>query len=520
MSTQQDSRIQQAIATSRQYLNVIHSKSLERAQAEELIRTTLRNFAQHYNPGFLDYRKSVTEGGDFASVEWSGRGATFVDALGRTFLDALGGYGLLSLGWSHQKVIAAVKAQLERAPMPTQEMLDWPRGMLANLLAEITPGDLQYAFLVSSGTEAVEGAMKFAKAATGKPGFIAAVRGFHGKTAGSLSLMGKAKFRKPAMPLLGNVYHVPYGDADAVEQQLRIAQEVGNDIAAVVMEPVQGEAGAIVPPDDFWPRLRQLCDEYGVLLIADEVQTGLGRTGALWGVNHWDVVPDIITSAKALGGGVMPIGAFVARPQVWQTFIDDPFFHTTTTGGNPLACAAAIATINVVLEEDLPGQAAAKGDYLLKRLKPMAERYDGIYERVTGKGLLIGQHFRTPEIGYEVSAGLFRRGVLISGTLTNAKTVRIEPPLVIEYDEIDAVLDRLEDTLKAVSGAPVTGDVLQFPVTAAAPVGPAASNGHGNGHVAAHGNGHGKAHKASKSASKRTRKAEAAEPVLSDAAAR
>ena len=185
-----------------------------------------------------------------------------------------------------------------------------------------------------------------------------------------------------------------------------------------------------------------------MLLIADEVQTGLGRTGALWGVNHWDVVPDIITSAKALGGGVMPIGAFIAGPKVWQPFIDDPFFHTTTTGGNPLACAAAIATINVVLEEDLPRQAAEKGDYMLERLKPLAERYDSIYERITGKGLLIGQHFRTPELGYEVSAGLFRRGVLISGTLTSAKTVRIEPPLVIEYDEIDAILDRLEDTLQ------------------------------------------------------------------------
>lgn len=461
MST--NSQPNDAIATSRAYLDIIKSESLTREQGEELVRMTVRNFANHYNPGFLEYRKSVTEGGDFAAVEWSGRGATFTDALGRTYLDCLGGYGLLSLGWSHQKVIDAVKAQLGRAPMPTQEMLDWPRGMLANLLSEITPGDIQYAFIVSSGTEAVEGAIKFAKAATGKSGFIAAVRGFHGKTAGSLSLMGKAKFRKPALPLLPNVYHVPFGDAEAIEQQLRIAREVGNEIAAVVMEPVQGEAGAIVPPDDYWPRLRALCDEYEVLLIADEVQTGLGRTGALWGVNHWNVVPDIICSAKALGGGVMPIGAFMASKRIWQTFIDDPFFHTTTTGGNPLACAAAIATINVVLEEDLPRQAAEKGAYFMERLQPLAGQYDAIYEKITGKGLLIGQHFRTSEIGYQVAAGLFRRGVLISGTLTNATTIRIEPPLVIEYDEIDEVLNRLEDTLKAVSGAPVTGDVLNFP---------------------------------------------------------
>jgi putrescine aminotransferase len=487
-STPQDATLASALETSRAYLDIVNAKSLSRRQAEELVSLTVRNFANHYNPGFLEYRKSVTEGGDFAAVEWSGRGATFTDALGRTYLDCLGGYGLLSLGWSHTKVIAAVKAQLERAPMPTQELLDWPRGMLADLLATITPGDLQYCFFVSSGTEAIEGAMKFAKAATGKSGFIAAVRGFHGKTAGSLSLMGKAKFRKPAMPLLPNVFHVPYGDADAVEQQLRIAREVGNEIAAVVMEPVQGEAGAIVPPDDFWPRLRQLCDEYEVLLIADEVQTGLGRTGALWGVDHWGVVPDILTSAKALGGGVMPIGAFVARPKVWKTFIEDPFFHTTTTGGNPLACVAAIATINVVLEEDLPRQAAEKGAYFMERLQPLARRYDSVYEKITGKGLLIGQHFRDSDVGYQVAAGLFRRGVLISGTLTNAKSIRIEPPLVIEYDEIDEILNRLEDTLKAVTGAPASGDVLQFPAVEPVATGGAA-NGHANGHARGHANG-------------------------------
>lgn len=481
MNGSRKAKTNDALSTARKYLDIIHSPTLTPDQAQALAKQTVTNFGDHYNSGFLQYRKSVTEGGDFAAVEWSGRGATFTDVLGREYIDCLGGYGLLSLGWSHEKVIAAVKAQLDRAPMPTQELLDWPRGMLADLLSKITPGDIDYAFFVSSGTEAVEGAMKFAKAATGKSGFIAAVRGFHGKTAGSLSLMGKAKFRKPAMPLLGNVYHVPFGDADAVEQQLRIAREVGNDIAAVVMEPVQGEAGAIVPPDDFWPRLRALCDEYGVLLIADEVQTGLGRTGALWGVNHWNVTPDIICSAKALGGGVMPIGAFMANKKVWQHFIDDPFFHTTTTGGNPLACAAAIATINVVLEEDLPRQAAEKGDYFKQRLEALASQYDSIYERITGKGLLIGQHFHDGDTGYKVSAGLFQRGVLLSGTLISAQTIRIEPPLVIEYDEIDEVLNRLEDTLKAVSAAPVTGETVSL-ASVAVPAG-AKVNGAAAGRV-------------------------------------
>jgi putrescine aminotransferase len=319
--------------------------------------------------------------------------------------------------------------------------------MLAHLLSEITPGDLQYSFFVSSGTEAVEGAMKLAKLYTRKSGFIAAVRGFHGKTTGSLALTGKSIFRRPALPLHNNVYHVSYGDADAVEQQLYIAREVGNDIAAVVMEPIQGEAGAIVPPDDFWPRLRQICDEYEVLLIADEVQTGMGRTGRLWGMEHWDVVPDIITSAKGLGGGVMPIGAFISTPKIWSVLNNNPFIHTSTTGGNPLACAAAIAAINVTLEEGIVEQAAEKGEYLMQQLKTIAACHSDVYTNVTGKGLLIGQHFISDEIGYAVASGLFKRGVLISGTLNNSRVIRVEPPLVISRQEIDAILNRLEDTL-------------------------------------------------------------------------
>lgn len=439
-----------ALNDSKRYLDIVHKQQLGKSEAEWLIETTVSNFAKYYNSGFIEYRKSVAEAGDFAAVEWTGRGATFKDALGREFIDCLGGFGLFNLGWAHPKVVRAVQAQMEKSPLPTQELLDPLRGMLAHLLAEITPGDLQYSFFVNSGTEAVEGAMKLAKLYTRKSGFIAAVRGFHGKTTGSLSLTGKAAFRRPAMPLLNSVFHVPYGDADAVEQQLRIAREVGNDIAAVVMEPVQGEAGAIVPPDDFWPRLRQLCDEYEVLLIADEVQTGMGRTGKLWGVEHWNVVPDIITSAKALGGGVMPIGAFMSTPKIWSVMNSNPFIHTSTTGGNPLACAAAIAAINVTLEEQIVEQAATKGEYFIKQLKEIAARHPDIYAYITGKGLLIGQHFMNDDVGYAVASGLFKRGVLISGTLNNSRVIRVEPPLVITRAEIDTILNRLEDTIQEI----------------------------------------------------------------------
>jgi putrescine aminotransferase len=278
---------------------------------------------------------------------------------------------------------------------------------------------------------------------------------------GSLSMLGKADFRKPPGVLYGGpVYHVPFGDADAVERQLDICQKTGVEIAAVLMEPIQGEAGAIVPPDDFWPRLREMTRHYGVLLIADEVQTGMGRTGKLWGVDHWEVVPDILAVAKSLGGGVMPVSAFCSTEEIWRVMMDpNPFIHTTTTGGGPLACSAAIAAIQVTLRERLWEQAAAKGEYLIPKLKELAARYPHIYDQayagdgITGRGLLIGMHFKDAEVGYQVAAGLFKRGVLVAGTLTSAHTVRIEPPLVIAIEQLDQVLDRLSDTLAAVSGA-------------------------------------------------------------------
>jgi len=224
---------------------------------------------------------------------------------------------------------------------------------------------------------------------------------------------------------------------------------VGLDIAAVVAEPVQGEAGAIVPPDDYWPRLREICDEYDVLLIADEVQTGLGRTGKLFGVEHWDVIPDIMCLGKALGGGVMPLSAFISTPEIWKVLEKNPFLHSSTFGGNPLACAAGIAAINVTLSEDLPSQAAESGDYFLAGLRDIQSRHPEHLVDVRGKGLLIGVEFDTTEFGYSVASGLFRRGVLVAGTLLNAKTIRIEPALAIPRKLIDEVLGHLDDTLRS-----------------------------------------------------------------------
>ncbi len=419
------------------------------AEREQIEKDTVANFKNHINPGWLQYRKSMTEAGDFASVEWTGQGSIMVDTRGREFIDVLGGFGLYSAGIKHPKIVAAAKAQLDRSPQYSQEMLDSLRAHLGKVLAHLLPGDLQYGFFINSGTEAVDGAMKLAKLCTGKAGFIATEKAFHGKTLGPLGLMGKAVFR-PLLPLLSGIRHVPFGDADAVERALAAAKQVGDGIAAVIAEPIQGEAGAIIPPDNYWPRLREVCDKYGVLLIADEVQTGLGRTGTLFGVDHWDVVPDIICLGKALGGGVIPCSAFFANAKVWECMVPNPFMHSTTTGGNPVACAAALAYLEVMLEEDLPGQAKAKGEYILNHLRQLQTKYPQILTEVRGKGLLIGMEFPTDEMGYQVAAGMFSRRCLTAGTFINAKSIRIEPALNIPYELIDEMLKKLEETFASI----------------------------------------------------------------------
>jgi putrescine aminotransferase len=446
----------EVLKESQKWLDIISSENLSDTEKHVIIQETIENFAFYYNRGYLDYRKSVVEMRDEPALEWSGSDSMLEDILGRKFIDCLGGFGIYSAGMKHPKVVKAVADQLRRMPLSSQELLDPLRAALAKLLGEIAPGDLQYCFFINNGTDAVEGAIKLARVFTGKTNFISSLRGFHGKSCGALSLMGKWEFREPFLPLLPGIQYVEFGDADAVEDELYKADATGKGVAGVIMEPVQGEAGAIVPPDDFWPRIRKACDEYGALLIADEVQTGMGRTGKMFGVEHWNTVPDVMCLGKALGGGVMPLSAFMSTPKIWKNLETNPFIHTSTFGGNPLACAAGIAAINVTLEEDLPGQAYTKGRYLLGELIALQIRYDRLLKQARGKGLLLGLEFVNKEIGYKVVSGLFKRGVLVAGTLTNSKVVRIEPALNIPETMIDEILERLEDTLKEIDRTELT----------------------------------------------------------------
>ena len=433
---------QEVLKDTKRLLELVAKREVNEEDRKWVQQMVLNSYENHVNPGILEYRKSVST--DYTAIEWADSENSFLDLHGKKYIDLLGGFGIHNVGHRHPKVVKAVNDQLNRQALHSQELLEPFRAALAKLVNDITPGDLQFSFFGNSGSEAVEGAMKLAMLHTGRKSFIAAVGGFHGKTLGALSCTARASFRQPFLPILPDCYHVPFGDADAVEDILKSADQVGNDVAAVIMEPVQGEGGINVPPDDYLPRLRDLCDRYGSLLILDEVQTGMGRTGKLFACEHWNVVPDIMCLAKALGGGVTPIGAFVSTKAIWEHLIPEPWLHSSTFGGNPLSCVAAIAGIEVLLEEKLVERSEKMGNYIMTKLKALRRHNPKLMLDVRGKGLMIGIEFPSDEIGYEMAKTLFDRGILVAGTLFHAKTLRIEPPLTITQQEVDLALSVME----------------------------------------------------------------------------
>lgn len=406
---------------------------------DRLAEETLERYRLYVNPGLVRLYRFA----NMNTIEWEAQGAIVRDVHGKEYLDCSGGPAIFNVGHRHPKVVAAVRAQLDRMPMSVRAMPRKPEADLAALLAEITPGDLQYTFFTNSGAEANEGALKLARLATGKPGFVATIGAFHGKTFGALSASGRELYKTPFAPLVPGFTHVPFGDLRALEAALT------DQTAAVILEPIQGEAGVIIPPDDYLPGVRAICTKRGVLLIADEVQTGFGRTGKMFACEHWGVTPDILTMAKALGGGVMPIGAFTGRPALWEALVRNPYLHSTTFGGSPMACAAGIATIEVLREEHLVERAAELGTYLLSQLRQVARRHASVVKEVRGKGLLVGMEFTHPDIVLLVTAEALQRGVIVFYSLNNPAAFRIAPPLVITKEQLDRAVAVLDESITA-----------------------------------------------------------------------
>lgn len=357
---------------------------------------------------------------------------------GRRILDFISGIAVNNVGHGCPEVLRAIQGQVERHLhlMVYGEVVQEAQVALAKRLAEIAPGELSMTFFSNSGAEAIEGALKLCRKATGRSRIVAFAGGYHGDTLGALSLSGEPRYRKPFEPLLPDVQVLPFDVPDALE-------EIDEQVAGVVVEPVQGEAGVRVPGPGFLPELSARCREVGAVLILDEVQTGIGRTGRWFACEHWGVVPDCLVMAKAVGGG-MPLGAFIGRPELMHSLsIDPPFSHVTTFGGHPVSCAAGLAALQVIDAQGLLERAESMGQYLRGAISALA----GV-EEVRGFGLLLGIVLEEPSHTRTVLTLALERGLLLGDFLNAEGVIRIAPPLVVSQELCDRAIEILEESLK------------------------------------------------------------------------
>jgi acetylornithine/LysW-gamma-L-lysine aminotransferase len=361
-----------------------------------------------------------------------GEGALVWDEAGREYVDCVAGIGVANVGHCHPAVVAAVQAQAARLITCNELFYNDARAQCLERLDRITPEGINRFFLCNSGTEAVEGAIKFARMATGRKHVVAAMRGYHGKTLGSLSATWERKYKEPFAPLVPDFSHVPYNNIAEFEKA------INEQTAAVILEPVQGEGGVRPATGEFLQAIRKACDQKGALLIIDEIQTGFGRTGRLFACEHFDVLPDIITMAKGIAGGV-PMGAIGIDRRVGEI---EKQSHTSTFGGNPLACAAAVAAIDVLTGENLPGRAADTGAYFVRRLREIESPR---IREIRGLGLMIGIEMK--DKAGAIAQALMQERVL--ALLAGTTVLRFLPPLVITREQVDRVVESLARVLAA-----------------------------------------------------------------------
>ncbi len=369
------------------------------------------------------------------SVIVRGSGAKIWDAAGNAYIDCIAGIGVANIGHSHPALVEALTAQAQTLITCQEMFYNDRRAALLAELARILPGSDRF-FLCNSGTEAVEGAIKFARLSTGRPNIIAANRGFHGRTLGALSATHKSLYRAPFMPLVPGFSHVPFGQIEA------LSAAITSETAAIILEIVQGEGGVRPGTAAYFQAVEALCHEHDLLLIVDEIQTGFGRTGRWFAFQHMDIQPDLLCLGKAIAGGV-PMGAIAIGPRTSPLPVG---VHGSTFGGNPLACAAALATIQIIREQDLVSRSAQLGDYFLAKLR---EIESPLIREIRGLGLMIGIELKLRVM--PIVKALADNGVQV---LTAGPTVlRLLPPLVITSEELDEVAATIRDILQSQESA-------------------------------------------------------------------
>ncbi|MFN3529367.1 MAG: aspartate aminotransferase family protein [Bacteroidia bacterium] len=372
-------------------------------------------------------------------------GIYMYDTAGKRYADLISGIGVSNVGHRHPKVVAAIKQQVDQYMhlMVYGEYIQSPQVRLARMLVDLMPAGLDNVYLTNSGTEAVEGALKLAKRYTGRPGLVTFRDTYHGSTHGALSVMGNEHFKNAFRPLLPDVQILPYN----VSAEL---QRISQRTAAVIVESVQGEAGYQTPCAAWMQALRARCTEVGALLIVDEIQTGMGRTGKMFGFEHYGIIPDMVTLAKGLGGG-LPIGAFIAPSHIMGSFKTKPLLgHITTFGGNPVCAAAACAVIEVLHSENVIAQVPSKHDLMLQKLKHPA------ILRVSGKGLMLAVDLGSFDFNKRVIDRCLSLGVITDWFLFNDRCLRLAPPLTISHEQLNQSLDLI---LQAIDHAFRTDEV-------------------------------------------------------------
>lgn len=405
--------------------------------SDALFEDVLGKYSRHINPYLAKLQAFAGFG-----VETFAEGCYIYDHEGRKLLDCLGGYGTFAVGHRHPKVVEAVKNQLDQIALSGKAFFTKPAADLAERLAGIAPGNLEFCFFCNSGAEAVEAALKFAKGTTGRTKLVSTEGSFHGKTLGSLSVTGREKYRKRFEPLIPGVEFVPFGDSEAA------TKAIDDQTAAFIIEPIQGEGGIIVPPDGYLTEIRRACDRHGALFIADEVQSGLGRSGRMFAVEFDGVTPDLMTLAKSLGGGVMPIGCCIGTEAIWtEIYGQNPLSHTSTFGANALACAAGLAALLVIEEEGLVSNSKTMGDLMLDGMKGIQDRHGDLVGEVRGRGLMVGVEFTMDEVGELTVAQMLKRGLCVAYALNNPRVLRFEPPLIINEEQVSFAVNTLEEAL-------------------------------------------------------------------------
>jgi acetylornithine/LysW-gamma-L-lysine aminotransferase len=362
-----------------------------------------------------------------------GKGTRVWDTAGKEYIDSMGGYGVALVGHCNDRVVNALKMQAEILITAHMSTYNDTRLRFMQKITSVAPPDLNKIFFANSGAESVEAALKFARKYSGRHGVIAMNGGYHGKTFGALSVTYSEKYRKSFMPLLDGVKFVPYSDPSMLEEA------VDDTIGSVIVEPIQGETGIIVPPDDLLPKIREICNRHNLVLVFDEIQSGLGRTGKMWAAQNWNTTPDIMCLAKGIAGGI-PMGLVLARQEIMDAMKLGE--HSSTFGGSPIACAAGTATIEALTDDKLIDNAAKMGMYFKERLNRLQEKHK-IVRQVRGLGMMLGVELR-----FDVKDILFdgiRHGLLL--LYSGRNVLRLLPPLVMDETTVSRVVDIMDTIL-------------------------------------------------------------------------